>query len=347
MNPYQALPSRSFWRTAVAEPQLFALRDLWAPRQPIGPDDAILTAGSCFAGHLGRALRDRGLRWCEVELPPPGLTPQERRSRRFGEYSFRTGAIYTTALLRQWLAWAFGEAKPPTDTWVESGRHIDPWRPSIEPDGFDSAEAVHAARETTLAAMRAGIEQARWFVFTLGLTEAWLDGRDGTVYPSCPGTVAGTFDADRHVLHTLTVAQVHDDLVAAIAMLRAANPQLRIVLTVSPVPLTATATGSHVLVANTYSKSVLRAAAGQLAQEREYVEYFPAYELIASAPSRAVFFEPNLRSVSAAGVDFVMRHFFAALAVPATRPPATPEIDGGDIDCDDAVLDYYGPAGPG
>jgi len=139
---------------------------------------------------------------------------------------------------------------------------------------------------------------------------------------------------------------VHDDLSAAIAMMRAANPELRIVLTVSPVPLTATATGAHVLVASTYSKSVLRAAAGQLAQEREYVEYFPAYELIASAPSRAVFFERNLRSVSAAGVDFVMRHFFAGMALPARHAPTT-EIDGGDIDCDDAVLDYYGPADRG
>ena len=39
------------------------------------------------------------------------------------------------------------------------------------------------------------------------------------------------------------------------------NPKARLVLTVSPVPLAATASGSHVLPATIYSKSVLRAAA--------------------------------------------------------------------------------------
>ena len=36
------------------------------------------------------------------------------------------------------------------------------------------------------------------------------------------------------------------------------------IISVSPVPLIATATNQHALVANTYSKSVLRAAAGEL-----------------------------------------------------------------------------------
>jgi hypothetical protein len=48
---------------------------------------------------------------------------------------------------------------------------------------------------------------------------------------------------------------VHRDLLAAIAVARAANPDLRILLTVSPVPLTATATGEHVLSANSHSNN--------------------------------------------------------------------------------------------
>ena len=40
------------------------------------------------------------------------------------------------------------------------------------------------------------------------------------------------------------------------------TPKLRILLTVSPVPLTATAGDDHVLLATTYSKSVLRAGRG-------------------------------------------------------------------------------------
>ncbi len=44
---------------------------------------------------------------------------------------------------------------------------------------------------------------------------------------------------------------------------RRINPQPRFILTVSPVPLVATMSGSHVSPASIYSKSVLRAPAGR------------------------------------------------------------------------------------
>ncbi len=341
-NPYRSLPSRSFWRTAVAEPAAEEIGDLWQPTFMIGQDDPILTAGSCFARNIGRSLLEAGMNWYNAEPPPPGLTAAERSARHYGEFSFRTGNIYTAAMLRQWLAWACGEAVPPSEVWRAGTRYFDPYRPSVEPDGYASAEAVLAAREATLAAIRAGLGRAACLVFTLGLTEAWHDTRDGTVYPVCPGTVRGTFDERRHVFRNAAFADVYADLSAALALARAVNPGLRVVLTVSPVPLTATATGGHALVANTYSKSLLRAVAGQLAAERADVDYFPAYELITGSPFRAKFFEPNLRTVSAEGVAFVMRHFLTAFGPHATpAPPAGAAAQGADPDCDDAVLDYY------
>jgi hypothetical protein len=346
MNPYQSLPPRSFWRSAVAEPELPDIGELWTPKFAIGQDDPVLTAGSCFARHIGRALRDRGMNWRDAEPAPPGLTAAERRDRHYGVFSFRTGNIYTAAMLRQWLAWAYGHATPPDEVWCEDGRHFDPFRPAVEPAGHATAEEVAAARRATLAAIRAAVAEASCLVFTLGLTEAWLDRGDGTVHPVCPGTVRGTFDAERHVFHNFTFDEVHRDLSAALALARAANPRLRVLLTVSPVPLTATATGGHALTATTYSKSVLRAVAGQLAQEHDHIDYFPAYEMITGFPFKAVFFEPNLRTVSPAGVAFVMRQFFDALdRRPAEPRPAhrTTPAGGEDFWCDDAVLDYYNP----
>ena len=96
-------------------------------------------------------------------------------------------------------------------------------------------------------------------------------------------------------------------------ILRSLNPAARMLLTVSPVPLIATASPEHVLVATTYSKCVLRAAAGSLAERLPDCHYFPSFEIIASHPSRAMFFDPDLRTVSDRGVDFVMEHFFRAI----------------------------------
>ncbi|KZM72846.1 GSCFA domain-containing protein [Nocardia terpenica] len=347
MNPYQHRPARAFWRPAVAEADPRTVDALWTPKFGLGQDDPIITAGSCFAARLGRPLIDHGRNWFNAEPAPPGLTPEERKARRFGEFSFRTGNIYTAAVLRQWLSWAFDRADAPTEVWEHDGRCYDPYRPAIEPDGFSSAAELFEARSVTLAAIRDAVIEARWFIFTLGLTEAWLDTADGTTYPACPGTVRGTFDPQRHAFHNYTFAEVHRDLTAALDIARAANPELRFVLTVSPVPLTATATDDHILVANGYSKSVLRGVAGQFAQECDDVDYFPSYELITGAPFRSGFYAPNLREVTPEGVEFVLRHFLSALtgqAVatgPARTASGTPTT-GGDV-CEDAVLDYYGP----
>ncbi|QNM95085.1 GSCFA domain-containing protein [Chitinimonas koreensis] len=350
MNPYQDLPPRAFWRTAVADKDMLAIDELWTPKFALAADDAIVTAGSCFARHIGRALAERGMRWLDAEPAPAGLGEAEREAGHYGVFSFRSGNIYTAAMLRQWLAWAYGHAAPPAGTWCEGGRHYDPFRPAIEPAGYDSAEALLAAREATLQAIRRAVAEARCFVFTLGLTEAWLERDGSVVYPVCPGTVHGEFDAARHLFHNYAFAEIHRDLSAAIDLLRAANPQIRVLLTVSPVPLTATASGQHALVATSHSKSVLRAVAGQLAQERAEVDYFPSYEIITAHPFKGAFFEPNLRSVAPHGVAFVMRQFFAGLErqpaapppAPAARPPRK-TFAGEDFFCEDAVLDYYNP----
>jgi hypothetical protein len=95
-------------------------------------------------------------------------------------------------------------------------------------------------------------------------------------------------------------------------------------LTVSPVPLTATYTDEHVLVATTHSKAILRAAASAVVTEFANVYYFPAYEIITGNFSRGRYFEDNLRTIAPEGVAHVMRVFEAAygLAEPPVRAGA-------------------------
>jgi hypothetical protein len=108
------------------------------------------------------------------------------------------------------------------------------------------------------------------------------------------------------------------------------------------------------LQATTYSKSVLRAAAGHFAQSHPDVDYFPSYEIIASPWSRGMFYESNLRSVSETGVNTVMNAFFAAHGVPAqdggaapARARSAPAAAAGedeDVQCEDELLDAFKPA---
>lgn len=345
-NPYTSLPRESFWRSAVAarlpgEP----FSDLWTPKFALGTEDRFLTAGSCFAQHISGWLRRSGYTWLDSEPAPDSMPLDERTGGGYGVFSWRTGNIYTPALLRRWVELAFQESPSVGELIVEDDRYFDPLRPTIPRAGFDSPDSLALAREATLRAIRESVEKGTVFIFTLGLTEAWVDAR-GDIYASCPGTVRGRFDPGLHRFKNFSYPEIVRDLAAALDVMRGANSGLKFILTVSPVPLTATAAGEHVLVATTDSKAVLRAAAGDLARRSPDIDYFPSYEIIAATPSKGAFFADNLRSVTPAGVDFVMRHFELGLQGGARRTPAVarvaiPTAAREDVICDEVLLDSW------
>ncbi len=353
-TPYTGLAPTAYWRSAVAEAGIWGLTGLWKSKWVLPSDARFSTYGSCFAQHISRALVARKLNWCNAE-PAPARTPaQLALDYSYGVFSARTANIYTTAQLVTHLRMATGALDPDDiEIWPDAARFRDSLRPMIEPDGFATEAELRLSRQSMVRAFRRSVTGAEVFVFTLGLTEGWQNIQTGQCYPLCPGTSGGVFDADAHALRNQTYPEVYADMQAALAMLWALNPKLRVLLTVSPVPLTATASADHVLVATTYSKSTLRAVAGDLARADDRVDYFPSYEIIAGAPARAGFFEPNMRGVAKQGVDLVMTHFFAGLDIsgPAERAADTTlaeresrieaALAAEDLVCEEMVLEQF------
>jgi hypothetical protein len=223
-------------------------------------------------------------------------------------------------------------------------------RPSVEPSGLLSKESVERHRQHHLNKVKGLFENARLFIFTLGLTEAWQHRASGTIYPTAPGTICGRFDPAIHQFVNFGCAEIVEDFIEFRNFIKERNPQLRFLITVSPVPLVATASDQHVLVATTYSKSVLRAAAGQIYQQCDDVDYFPSYEIIASHFSRGMFFHPNLRSVTQAGVEAVMRVFFEqhrfarhdGAEVHSKASLGSKQLSRDDVICDEVLLEAFG-----
>lgn len=348
-HPYADLPLQAFWRGGVAGADPARPDGLHRPRFPLGPDAAVATAGSCFAQHVGRALRQAGIRLLDAEPAPQGSPPALSRAHGYGIYSARYGNIYTTRQLVQLLEDAGAGRVDPGDVWTRDGRFYDALRPAIEPGGLVSVEEVMALRRAHLAAVAELFVQTSHFILTLGLTECWRDRETGRVWPVAPGVVAGRFDPARHEFVNLGWQEVTADLTRIRALLQGLRPGMRMILTVSPVPLTATATGGHVLPASTRSKAVLRAAAGEFAETHADVDYFPAYEIVAHPAARQKFYHPNLREVTQAGVEAVMGVFLASYGIAAPRaaapPPAAGPGDGfaGDVICEEILLEAFRP----
>ena len=346
-HPYEQLGPKAFWRSAVAGPKSCDLSQIFAPKFGLTARDPIATAGSCFAQHIGPALRAAGC--CVVDAEPaPSLLPPDQAARfGFGIYAARFGNIYTPRQLRHLLAEALAPSPPPPLIWTRGARFFDALRPTIEPDGFDSPQEIALHRAAHLAALRRGLATTSLFILTLGLTEAWQDIGSGRVLPICPGVIAGVYDpAATRFLH-LRYSDILADLAAIRSDLQRLNPKMRLLLTLSPVPLRATASGEHVLCANAASKASLRAAAGDFAADHADVDYFPAYELITTPRDISANFLPNLRQVQPQAVARVMAAFLSAygLAQAPPRPPrretapdpAAPE----DLICEEALLEAF------
>ncbi|MGE6742124.1 GSCFA domain-containing protein [Allorhizobium pseudoryzae] len=309
LHPYSTLPDRAVWRKAVAETHPLQLTGLYRKKFDIPADARISTAGSCFAQHIAKTLKRSGFNFRDFEPAPSLFPPALAQSYNYGVYSARFCNIYTARQLHQTFERAMGGFAPEEKPWVRGDGFADPFRPLLEPDPFESVAELERSRQTHLSAVREMFHQTDVFIFTLGLTEAWQSRHDGAVFPLCPGTVAGQFRDEDHVFKNFNYFEIFEDLVAVMGKMRQLNPQMRFILTVSPVPLTATRTDHHVLAATLYSKSVLRAVAGHLASELDFVDYFPSYEIIAAPSMRGLFYDHNQRSVNAAGVDYVMSHF--------------------------------------
>lgn len=354
-NPYTDLPPSRYWRSAVAEKHPLDMDDLYSPKFRIGLEERIAVAGSCFAQHVGRALRSSGFSVLDEEPAPSGLDPEVAESFGYGIYSARYGNIYTARQLVQLLKDCASGTVRETDFWLRDKRYYDALRPSVEPEGLGSLAEAMAHRRQHLRKVRAMLEKTDIFIFTLGLTEAWQNIATGIVYPSCPGVIAGRFNPEKHAFKNFDVEEVMQDMIEARSLLKAINPAMRFLFTVSPVPLTATASGQNVLVATTYSKSVLRAVCGALYNRFEDVDYFPSYEIIVSPSTRGFFYEPNMRSVNRHGVDHVMQTFLkaqqagtAAKADVAGRErpgkqkdKPRPQKSSGDVVCEEALLEAF------
>ncbi|MEO7391656.1 MAG: GSCFA domain-containing protein, partial [Ramlibacter sp.] len=346
---------RHFWRRMMEQTAPDDVDPVSNVKWRIAPSDKVATAGSCFAQHISRTLSRNGFRYFVTEAGE-GLTPEQCAERQFGTFSARYGNIYTARQLVQLFDRAYGHFSPADTAWCRpDGRFVDPFRPQVELAGYATEEEVRAESARHLVSVRELFEQMDVFVFTLGLTESWLNLDDGAVFPLAPGVVAGPAETSRYGFVNFGVADVANDIRAAVRRLRSVNGRARFIFTVSPVPLIATYEDRHVLVSTTESKAILRSAIGQAVAEDGGIDYFPSYEIVTGHHTRGRYFGPDLRSVTEEGVAHVMRlflkHYTGSIPGQAAAPvpPAAAALNEimaeqrhlQDIVCDEEAIERH------
>ena len=347
-NPYSDLPKSAFWKTGVAQENPYSIEGIYKKKFDIPADAKIATAGSCFAQHISRHLIKNGYNVLDVEPPPPGLPENLHQKFGFSMYSARYGNIYTVRQLLQLAQEVSGEWTPQNYIWEKNGKFYDALRPAVEPEGMDSSEEVVEHRQHHISRVKELFESLDLFIFTLGLTEMWVHKKSGTVYPTAPGTLVGDFDEHLYQFKNAQFSSIIGDfnLFQKFLMSIRGGKAFKCLLTVSPVPLTATVSGKHVLVSTVYSKSTLRSVAGQLSSNQAHIDYFPSYEMVTNPRMHSKAFADNLRSVRDETVEVVMRQFFSEHSVFKTNDEIHHDVEPiqqslGDIQCEEALMEAF------
>ncbi len=282
--------------------------DVWPAVQPgfrITAGETVFTIGSCFARNIELHLADLG---CRVPMLEFFLPPDEWSGGANGAMN-----KFHPPAFRQCLEWtARIYDRDGVVTWEDCAPLAFEW-----PDGrvFDMDMGVTAPVSRTRFLERrqhiydifSMVFRADCLMMTPGLIEAWRDCATGLYIHEPPTQKVMVADRSRWEFEILSYQQCEADLLTAIDVVRERNPQVKVLVTTSPVPMATTFSGQDVRTANTYSKSVLRAACGAAGMLRARVDYFPSYESATlSFPVRV--WETDRIHVSSAFIGKIVTH---------------------------------------
>ncbi len=271
------------------EPECFpALK----PKFKFAPGASVFTVGSCFARNIETRLAQLGFQVPTLQVDDTVV----------GEVGVNLINKYTPASIWQELSWAHGIRRRDgvvADSDVQAlfldlggGKVADLHLYPLAAVDYDFAmRRRKAVFKVFNAAFNSDV-----VTITLGLIEAWFDSETGLYVIRCPEKFF-SHAPERFLFERLNFAQCKSFVDRTIELLQHEGCPKKILLTTSPVVLGRTFTGDDVIVANCYSKSVLRAVAGQICEENDSVDYFPAFESVVLTKQEHVW-EDNLTHVS-------------------------------------------------
>lgn len=269
----------------------------------LAPGQSIFTMGSCFARNVETELVARGF-----DIPVRRIFERPE----FQGVELQAVNNYGTPSIHNEVAWALGGREfDEAANFLETapGKFVDlHLTPTLRPE---TLEIVRLRRAAILAATRL-LPDCAAMVVTLGLVEVWRDEHSGQYLNVAPRPQILRQDPERFSLHVLSYEECLHHLRSALDIIYSvARPEFRVILTVSPVPLTSTHTADDVIVANGYSKAVLRTVAETIRRSDPRVIYFPSYESVVLS-DRKLAWEDDLIHVTGKIVSFNVGRMVAA-----------------------------------
>ncbi|MBS1977657.1 MAG: GSCFA domain-containing protein [Bacteroidetes bacterium] len=213
---------------------------------PIQLQHNLITAGSCFAQSMGRKL---------------------------SEHKFQTtvnplGTLYHPEAIHHALGMALQQQDPDSEGFVLSGEswfHFDFHSSHSHP----SKEGLASQLKLHLSGLGNFLQKTDRIILTYGTAWGYVRRSNGMLAANCHKQPGSLFDKRLSSLKEIVQSFEH-----FFTLLNSVRPDVRIILTVSPV--------RHIrdgIPENNLSKSTLRVACEEITRNFPGTEYFPAYEI--------------------------------------------------------------------
>ncbi len=229
--------------------------------KPISHTDKILSLGSCFAENMGKRMQESKM----DNLINP------------------FGTLFHPIPICQLLESALQDEYLPEDMFLErDGMHFHYWAHS-QVMGY-SFEELRGKLTGERFLMKEFLLKSNYLILTFGT--AWLYELSDTSKPvaNCHKQPSKLFNK-----RLTEYSEMSNYLKKIFSLLNELNPNLEIILTVSPV--------RHIkdgVPENQLSKSLLRVLCGEFESQFEHIHYFPSYEIMVDELRDYRFYKPDL-----------------------------------------------------
>lgn len=238
----------------------------------ISPSDAILSMGSCFSENMGSLLERLPMR---ILNQPLGTL--------FHPFSIQR-ALSKEALLES-------ECFTENDFFVHPDFHSKFTSRSKE----KLMNEIRSAQQETIAFC----QNSQWLIITLGTAFYYFDKKLQRPIANCHKQASSQFEK-----RLSSSDEISTSFIPFLKHLKNTNPQLNIILSVSPVRHT-----KDGMMENSLSKSILRVAVNDIVQAVDFVHYFPAFEIVLDELRDYRFYGPDLIHPNEIAIEYIWEKF--------------------------------------
>lgn len=236
-----------------------------------GERPQIFTIGSCFARNAERSLAKFGFK-----IPTLGFSVPENEWRGAPNAPLNE---YNPGNIGQKISDSLNGNERNDDTIVKNGNGYTDLLIGTGMTPVSKERVIE--RRDEIRDVYSELPNSHFCIITLGLVEAWYDRKTNQYLNCLPPLSICKEDPERYYFVRFDADKSFECLSSPLKILT--DLGIKVIITVSPVPLTISFSGQDCVVANEYSKAVLRVCAENLSSQNELIDYYPSYEIVRSS----------------------------------------------------------------